>query len=86
EVNEIVVYQTIAVPFKVEKKYHGILFFSPSAVESFFSNNKVTGQTVLFAIGKTTAMALKKYCNNKIITSDEPGKENLVRKMMEYFS
>lgn len=86
EVNEIVVYQTIAVPFKVEKKYHGILFFSPSAVESFFSNNKAAEQTILFAIGNTTATTLKKFSNNKIIISDEPGKENLVRKMMEYFS
>ena len=86
EVNEIVVYQTIAVPLKVEKKYHGILFFSPSAVESFFSNNKMAEQTILFAIGNTTALALKKYSKNKIIISDEPGKENLVRKMMEYFS
>ena len=85
EVNEIVVYQTIAVPHKVEKKYHGILFFSPSAADSFFSNNKVVGQTVLFAIGNTTATVIKKYSNNKIIISDEPGKENLVGKMMEYF-
>ena len=85
EVNEIVVYQTIPVPQKVEKKYHGILFFSPSAVDSFFSNNKVAGQAVLFAIGNTTATAIKKYSNNKIIISNEPGKENLVGKMMEYF-
>ena len=85
EVNEIMVYQTIAVPHKVEKDYHGILFFSPSAVESFFSNNKVAEQTILFAIGNTTATAIKKYSNNKIIISDEPGKENLVLKMMEYF-
>ena len=85
EVNEIVVYQTIAVPHRVEKKYNGILFFSPSAADSFFSNNKVVGQTVLFAIGNTTATVIKKYSNNKIIISDEPGKENLVGKMMEYF-
>ena len=38
-VNEIVVYQTIAVPHKIEKQYHGILFFSPSAVQSFFQKH-----------------------------------------------
>ena len=85
EVNEIVVYQTVIVPHKVDKKYHGILFFSPSAVESFFSNNKIAALTVLFAIGNTTANALKKYSDNKIIISDEPGKDNLFRKMIEYF-
>lgn len=86
DVNEIVVYETIAVPHKVDKQYQGILFFSPSAVESFFSNNKIEASSVLFAIGNTTANTLKKYSNNKIIISDEPGKENLMRKMMEYFS
>lgn len=85
EVNEIVVYETVAVPHKLNKQYHGILFFSPSAVESFFSNNKVNEQTVLFAIGSTTANAIKKYSNNKIIICDEPGKDSLFQKMMEYF-
>lgn len=85
EVNEIVVYETVAVPHKLNKQYHGILFFSPSAVESFFSNNKVNEQTVLFAIGNTTANAIKKYSNNKIIICDEPGKDSLFQKMMEYF-
>jgi len=86
EVNEIVVYQTIATPHKIQKDYFGILFFSPSAVQSFFSKNKVTDRTILFAIGNTTANEIKKYSNNKIIISDEPGKENLVAKMVEYFS
>lgn len=86
EVNEIIVYQTIEVPHKITKPYHGILFFSPSAVESFFKTNTVTAQTILFAIGNTTATAIKKFTNNKIIISDQPGKENLVKKMIEYFT
>lgn len=85
-VNEIVVYQTISVPHKIEKQYHGILFFSPSAVQSFFQKNKLTDTTILFAIGNTTANEIKKYSTNKIIISDAPGKENLVSKMIEYFS
>jgi len=86
EVNEIVVYQTIATPHKIDKLYYGILFFSPSAVQSFFSKNKVADKTILFAIGNTTANEIKKYSTNKIIISDEPGKENLVQKVMEYFT
>lgn len=85
EVNEIEVYQTIPVAHKIEKIYQGILFFSPSAVASFFKNNRVPDATILFAIGNTTATEIRKYSTNKIITSDEPGKENLVKKMMEYF-
>ena len=86
DVNEITVYQTIAIPHKIDKTYNGILFFSPSAVESFFRKNKIPATTILFAIGSTTANEIKKYSNNKIIISDEPGKENLVEKMMEYFT
>ena len=86
DVNEIVVYQTIQVKHKIEKTYHGILFFSPSAVQSFFSNNKISDQTILFAIGNTTATEIKKYTNNKIITGDEPGKENLVTEMIRYYT
>ena len=86
EVNEIVVYQTIQVKHKIEKTYHGILFFSPSAVQSFFSNNKISDKTILFAIGNTTATEIKKYANNKIITGDEPSKENLVMEMIRYYT
>src|SRR6185503_3383186 len=69
EVNEIMVYKTVNVSHKVEKKYHGILFFSPSTVESFFNNNTTPGSSVFFAIGNTTANEIKKYSNNKIIIS-----------------
>ncbi|MEJ8816729.1 uroporphyrinogen-III synthase [Lacibacter sp. H407] len=86
EVHEIFVYETIHTPHKVSKDYHAILFYSPSAVSSFFSNNKVPAQTILFAIGNTTAKTIQQYCNNTIIIGKEPGKEELVRQAMEYFS
>lgn len=85
EVNEIEVYRTIPVDHKISKRYNGILFFSPSAVESFFSKNKVNEQTIFFAIGNTTAAAIKKHSANPVIISDEPGKENLVEKAINYF-
>lgn len=85
DVNEIKVYQTIMVRHKVEKEYNGILFFSPSAVESFFAGNKVNEKAILFAIGNTTAIEIKKYSGNKIVIADEPGKHNLAEKAIEYF-
>ena len=84
-VTEIEVYQTTAVPHKIDKAYDGILFFSPSAAESFFSNNTVSPQTILFAIGNTTADAIKSFSDNKIIIADTAGKENLVKQMIVYF-
>lgn len=86
DVNEIVVYQTIETTHKIDKEYLGILFFSPSAVRSFFKTNKIGEKTVLFSIGNTTSTEIKKFSANKIIVSDEPSKENLVQKMIEYFT
>ncbi len=85
ELTEIMVYHTIAVPRKINRSYNGILFFSPSAADSFFSVNKVNGPTILFAIGATTAQTIKKYTSNKIIVSDEPAKEQLVEMMVDFF-
>ena len=85
-VNEVIVYHTINTPHKIDKAYDGILFFSPSAVESFFSNNKTPRATVLFAIGDTTASEIKKYTDNRIIVGNAPGKEILVKNMITYFS
>jgi uroporphyrinogen-III synthase len=86
DVKEIVVYKTHTIPHKIEKNYNGIFFFSPSGVESFFLNNQPNKQTILFAIGDTTANELKKYSTNKIIISNEPGKEKLMKQAMEYFT
>jgi uroporphyrinogen-III synthase len=84
-VKETVVYSTSLLPQKIKADYKGIVFFSPSAVRSFFQVNKPAETTVLFAIGTTTAEEIKKHTANKIIIADEPGKENLVQKMMEHF-
>ena len=85
-VNEIVVYQTIAIEHTIEKKYNAVLFFSPSAVESFFKKNKLTDKTIVFAIGNTTSETVQKYCSNRIIISRSPGKDELVEQALEYFS
>jgi uroporphyrinogen-III synthase len=84
-VNEIIVYKTILTPQKIEKKYDGILFFSPSAVKSFFENNILDGQTVLFAIGSTTANEIKRFSKNKVAVSDVPDGKILLQKAIEFF-
>ena len=85
-VHETEVYKTIAVPHQINQAFNGILFFSPSAVESFFLNNSINEQTILFAIGNTTAEAIKQFTGNKIIISATPGKENLAEQMIEYYA
>lgn len=85
-VKEIVVYTTIGSPVKVEENYDGILFFSPSAVQSFFSMNKVPASTVLFCIGSTTAKAIQGISINPVIISEKPDKEALLKQAIEYFN
>jgi len=85
-VNEQVVYRTLQTPQVVAVQYDGIAFFSPSAVESFFSVNTVGSATRLFAIGQTTAGAIRIHAKgNPVVTGSVPDKEALVRQMIDYF-
>jgi uroporphyrinogen-III synthase len=84
-VHELVVYETIQAPHKVVGSYDGIIFFSPSAVHSFFSLNSTSEKTILFAIGTTTADTIRTYVKNPVITSTVPEKESLVRQMIGYY-
>jgi uroporphyrinogen-III synthase len=83
---EIPVYETITHSKKIESDYDGIMFFSPSAVEIFFSNNTTSNAAVLFAIGETTAASIKQYSSNKVITSSFPAKEALLDTVVYYFN
>ncbi|MES2881664.1 MAG: uroporphyrinogen-III synthase [Bacteroidota bacterium] len=84
-VNEVVVYQTTEIQNKLDRVYEGILFFSPSAVVSFFKTNKVAQQTKLFAIGNTTKETIRKYADNKIIVAQTADKNELAKQAVKYF-
>jgi uroporphyrinogen-III synthase len=83
---EIIVYKTKETPCMITKKYAGILFYSPSAVKSFFSVNKINDSTKIFAIGNTTAGEIKNYTKIPVIISDFPDKENLIKLAIGYFT
>lgn len=84
-VNEIEVYRTTEIQHQIEKVYDGILFFSPSAVSSFFKSNQVPDSTIIFSIGATTAAEVQLNSKNKIVVSELPGKDSLVKKMIHHF-
>lgn len=83
--NEIEVYQTKLAPFKLssQEKFQGILFFSPSAVESYLTNNKIKNE-ICFCIGYTTASALKNITNN-IVIPEQPTIENVIEAVIEEY-
>lgn len=82
---EIFLYKTEQAPVKIDRDYNGVLFFSPSAVSSFFSENITDDKTTFFVIGTTTAKALSAYCSH-VITSDEPSQESVINKLIEYYN
>jgi uroporphyrinogen-III synthase len=74
--NEIQVYKTSLTPQKINSAFDGILFFSPSAVDSYLQNNKIKSE-ICFAIGATTAEALSKHAKT-IIVANQPTVENTI--------
>lgn len=81
--NEIEVYETSATPQEIKGPIDGILFFSPSAVESYLSSNEISTETC-FCIGNTTAKALENITNN-IIIANQPSVENTIIQTINYF-
>jgi uroporphyrinogen-III synthase len=84
KVEEVVVYETKLSPEEIGQHFDGIAFFSPSAVESFFSVNVVDDLTVFFSIGLTTSQSLKKFAKNKIITCATASEENMLETILSY--
>jgi len=81
--NEVGVYETVLTPNAIKTTIDGILFFSPSAVESFLSINKITNETC-FCIGNTTAKALQNVTKN-IIIANQPSVENTIIQAINYY-
>ena len=84
-VQEVVVYRTIETPVKSAEGFHAVLFFSPSAVRSFFSVNKLSSSTICFSIGETTADEIRKNTTNEIIIAGAPLQDALAAKIIEHF-
>lgn len=85
-VNELVVYKNKECATEILHHYDGILFYSPSAVHSFFHCNVVDPTTVLFAIGDTTAAAIYNYTTENVVASRVAGKVELLIKAIDYLT
>ncbi|RTZ09205.1 uroporphyrinogen-III synthase [Flavobacterium sp. GSP6] len=85
--NEIEVYQTTPAPFKIsdQENFDGILFFSPSAVESYLTNNKIKNE-VCFCVGTTTAAALETKKIKNIVIPETPTIEAVILEVIEYYT
>ncbi len=91
--NEIEVYETNLTSKKIsspnlskgkENGFDGILFFSPSAVESYLKSNTIK-EEMCFCIGETTAEALENKKIKNITIADKPSVENVINEVIEYY-
>lgn len=83
-VHEVIVYQTVETPKKMEREFEAILFFSPSAVRSFFSVNQLNENIVCFAIGTSTATAIASFVTNMVFVSESPEQEGMLKAIVQF--
>jgi uroporphyrinogen-III synthase len=82
--NEIEVYETNITSKKITSKQDGIMFFSPSGVESYLKLNTIKDE-MCFCIGETTAEALENKKVKNIIVAEKPSVENVISQVIEYY-
>lgn len=80
----VLVYETIKTPKTYNEAFDALLFFSPSGVESFLKENKITNQKC-FCIGQTTAQTLKNYTNNPLLIAKKPTVESVLETLKDYY-
>jgi uroporphyrinogen-III synthase len=87
EYHPLIVYETILLKHIVPPDdFEAVMFYSPSGIESFFSQNTLSESTICCCIGDTTAAALKKRMPDaKIILPVFPSPESMMEAMQEHF-
>ncbi|MCK0144219.1 uroporphyrinogen-III synthase [Arenibacter sp. F26102] len=78
---EQTVYQNTPNHLTFDTVFDGILFFSPSGVESFVARNNLKN-SVAFCIGTTTALEAEKHTKN-IIIAEKPTIESVLERAIE---
>ncbi len=61
-VNEVEAYKTMYSPVNVREQFSGVLFYSPSTVESYMQENQ--SNKIAFCIGESTAKEARKHFKN----------------------
>lgn len=82
-VHEVESYQTQLTPRKVDPKYSGILFYSPSGIESYLKENSANNK-VAFCIGETTGDEAKKYFKETVV-AQQSTVESVIALVNTYF-
>ncbi|TJY34704.1 hydroxymethylbilane synthase [Pontimicrobium aquaticum] len=81
-VNEVEAYQTKYDAEKIKDSVEGVMFYSPSTVQSYLKENEPN--TIAFCIGTTTASEAKKHFND-VRVAKVPTVESVIELVNEHF-
>lgn len=80
---EKIMYKTTLNSQVFSKSFEGVLFFSPSGIQSYIQENSLKNKTA-FCIGNTTANEAKKHTRNVVIAS-QATVEHTISAAIHYF-
>lgn len=83
DVNEVEAYKTMLSSEKIKDDVAGVLFYSPSGIESYLQEN--TTNKIAFCIGETTAKEARKHFE-KVEVANLPSAESLLELVNTYYS
>lgn len=84
-VQDVIAYSTEFTPVVIDSSYNALVFFSPSAVDSFLSLNSLQ-QVPCFCIGKTTADHAKQKGYQHTYIADAPSEDILLKTIINHYS
>ncbi|NVJ88120.1 MAG: hydroxymethylbilane synthase [Flavobacteriaceae bacterium] len=81
-VNEVEAYKTMLSSIKIEDDVTGVLFYSPSGIQSYLNEN--TTDKIAFCIGESTAKEARKHFEN-VQVANLPSVESVLELVSNYF-
>ena len=82
-VNEVEAYKTMLSPVKIDDDVAGVLFYSPSGIQSYLEEN--TTDKIAFCIGETTAVEARKNFKN-VQVANLPSVDSVLEMVNSHFS
>ena len=84
KVNEVEAYKTVLDSVKIDPNIEGIMFYSPSTVDSYLINN-TADKKIAYCIGETTANEAKKYFED-VRVAKIPTVESVIDLVNEHYA
>lgn len=82
-VNEVEAYKTMLSPEKLDDSVTGVLFYSPSGIESYLTEN--SANKIAFCIGETTAKEARKHFEN-VLVANLPSVDSVLELVNNHFT